>query len=47
MNANHIVEDLLERIKNLTREVAFLSAQLKNIEEQAKQAPEGVDPNAI
>lgn len=54
MNANYIIDELLERIKGLTKEVAFLSAQLKSIEDQKKQEDttslpieqQGVDPNA-
>ena len=41
MDANKIIENLLERIKVLTRENAFLMAQLQTIEEQSRQEPEG------
>lgn len=34
MDANKIVDNLLERIKQLTKENAFLLAQLQTIEEQ-------------
>lgn len=44
MDANLIIENLLDRIKVLTKEVAFLTAQLQVIEEQNK-APEEVEPN--
>jgi hypothetical protein len=36
MDANKVIENLLERVKNLTRENAFLVAQLQTIEEQQK-----------
>jgi hypothetical protein len=40
MDANKIIENLLERIKGLVRENAFLSAQIQTYEDQLKQQAE-------
>lgn len=51
MDANKVIENLLDRIKGLTRENAFLVAQLQAVEEEkkaqveAQKYPEG-DSNA-
>jgi hypothetical protein len=45
MDANKIIEILLERIKGLTKENAFLVAQLQSIEEE-RQAEQESEKNA-
>jgi hypothetical protein len=37
MDVNKIIDNLLDRIRLLVRENAFLTAQLKEVEEQQKQ----------
>ncbi|MGG3561669.1 hypothetical protein ABES03_08695 [Neobacillus rhizosphaerae] len=39
MNANLIIDYLLDKIKVLTRENAFLYAQVQTLEEQLKAEP--------
>jgi hypothetical protein len=46
MDGNKVIDILLERIKGLTKENAFLIAQLQSIEEEKKNAPEEVNKNA-
>jgi hypothetical protein len=45
MDGNKVIENLLERIKGLTKENAFLIAQLQSIEEEKKNGIEGDGQN--
>jgi uncharacterized protein YoxC len=45
MDANKIIDYLLEKIKGLTKENAFLVAKLETMEEDLKKAVQGGDDN--